>query len=194
MRIENLTERHAADLCTWRYPEPYRCYDVVGADPGYFLAPANGFFALVDEDGELLGYRSFGPDGRVPGGDYDEAALDTGGGLRPELTGQGRGLGRRAIAVGLAFGRERFHPAAFRVTVADFNVRARRVVESLGFVQVSSFGATTDGSRFNVFLLSTARADEPDVVGDDHRLDAVARADLRERTADVRLDGGLGQL
>ncbi|WP_157436353.1 GNAT family N-acetyltransferase [Actinospica robiniae] len=152
----NLTERHAADICTWRYPAPYQCYDLAGADPAYFLAPANGFFALVDDEGKLLGYRSFGPDGQVPGGAYDDAALDTGGGLRPELTGLGRGLGRRAIATGLAFGRERLRPTAFRVTVADFNVRARQVVESLGFVHVSSFAATTDSSRFHVFLLSAA--------------------------------------
>lgn len=184
----NLTERHAADICTWRYPEPYQCYDIVGADPAYFLAPVNGFFATVDDDGELIGYRSFGPDGRVPGGAYDDAALDTGGGLRPELTGLGRGLGRRAIATGLAFGFERFQPKAFRVTVADFNARARHVVASLGFVQVSSFTATTDGGRFRVFVRSAARADQPHVVGDDDRLDPVARADLREGAPDVRLD------
>lgn len=37
------------------------------------------------------------------------------------------------------------------------------------------------------------RADEPDVVRDDDRVDPVARADLREGAADVRLDGRLGQ-
>ena len=150
VRITEMTEQHAADLVTWSYPEPYERYGLAGADPAYFLDPANGFFALVDEGGELVGYRSFGPDGQVPGGTYDDAALDTGGGLRPELTG--RGLGRAAIATGLAFGRARFHPAAFRVTVADFNSRARRVVESLGFGFASSFIASTDGSRYNIFL------------------------------------------
>jgi ribosomal-protein-alanine N-acetyltransferase len=151
VRITELTERHAADIVTWRYPEPYRCYDLDGADPAYFLDPANGFFALADEGAELIGYRSFGPDGRVPGGAYDDAALDTGGGLRPDLTG--RGLGRRAIATGLAFGRERFDPPAYRVTVADFNARARRVVESLGFVRASSFASDIDGSSFGIYLL-----------------------------------------
>lgn len=151
MRITDFTEQHAADIATWRYPEPYQRYDLVGIEPAYFLDPANGFFALVDEGGKLIGYRSFGPDGRVPGGAYDDTALDTGGGLRPELTGQG--LGRHAIATGLAFGRERMRPAAFRVTVADFNSRARRVVESLGFSYASTFVASTDGNRFNIFLL-----------------------------------------
>ena len=148
-----MTAEYAADIITWRYPEPYTCYDLVGAEPAYFLDPANGFYALLDDAGSLLGYHSFGPDGQVPGGAYDDASLDTGGGLRPNLTGLGRGLGRRSIATGLAFGRQRFHPAAFRVTVADFNTRARHVVESLGFSHAASFDATTDGSRFNIFLL-----------------------------------------
>lgn len=153
MEIVAMTSQYAADIASWRYPEAYRRYDLAGADPGYFADPVNGFFALVD-DGALIGYRSFGPDGRVPGGSYDDGALDTGGGLRPELTGLGRGLGRRAIAVGLAFGQERFEPTAFRVTVAQFNTRARRVVESLGFAWDGSFAATTDGTTYDILIRS----------------------------------------
>jgi ribosomal-protein-alanine N-acetyltransferase len=153
MRIADMTRPYAADIVTWRYPAPYQCYDQPGADPAYFLDPANGFRALVDGEGTLIGYRSFGPDGQVPGGAYGDSALDTGGGLRPELTGLGRGLGRRAIAVGLAYGRSQFRPAAFRVTVADFNARARRVVESFGFTCISSFDTAAGGKRFNIFLL-----------------------------------------
>lgn len=154
MQIVEMTEQYASDIATWRYPEPYGCYNLAGADPAYFLNPGNGFYALVEDDHTLIGYRSFGPDGRVPGGAYDDTALDTGGGLRPECTGQRRGLGRRAIATGLAFGRGHFHPATFRVTVADFNTRARCVIESLGFRRVSGFNAALDGSRFNVFVLT----------------------------------------
>ena len=152
MEIVAMTEKYAADITTWRYPEPYDCYDLAGADPGYFLDPANGFFAVVD-DGALVGYRSFGADGRVPGGPYDDSALDTGGGLRPELTGLGQGLGRRAIATGLAYGEEHFRPGAFRVTVASFNTRARRVVESLGFAHLGTFTATTaQGGEYDILI------------------------------------------
>lgn len=161
MRITEMTAAFAAEMTSWSYPEPYQCYDLAGADPAYFTDPANGFVALVDDDGALIGYRSFGPDGQVPGGAYECACegacegmvLDTGGGLRPDLTGLGRGLGREAIATGLAYGRATFRPAVFRVTVATFNTRARRVVESLGFRQHSSFAATTDGRRFDILLL-----------------------------------------
>jgi [ribosomal protein S18]-alanine N-acetyltransferase len=149
MRIVAMTPGYAADIVTWRYPEPYGCYDLVDADPASFLDPGSGFFAL-ESGGELIGFRSFGADGRVPGGAYDDSALDTGGGLRPSLTGHG--LGRSAIATGLEFGRLRFAPRAFRVTIASFNTRALRVVTSLGFRPVSSFAATTDGRGYQILV------------------------------------------
>lgn len=147
--IVPMTAEHAADMLTWRYPAPYGCYDAPGGDPGYYADPANGFFAVLS-GGEFIGFRSFGPDGRVPGGAYDDTALDTGGGLRPELTGHG--FGRSVITAGLEFGRQRFAPEAFRVTVASFNTRALRVVTSLGFRTVTSFAATTDGRRFEILV------------------------------------------
>jgi [ribosomal protein S18]-alanine N-acetyltransferase len=59
--------------------------------------------------------------------------------MRPDFTG--KGFGRHAIETGLAFGRDKFSPPAFRVTIASFNLRARRVVETLGFREVSTFRA-----------------------------------------------------
>ena len=150
MRIVAMTRAYAGDIITWRYPPPYDCYDMTCADPDALLDPAGGFFALV-EDGRLIGYRSFGPDGQVPGGWYDDSALDTGGGLRPQLTGQG--LGREVIRTGLEFGWQRFDPPAFRVTIASFNVRAQRVVGSLGFRNVGRFDATTNGWSYEVLML-----------------------------------------
>lgn len=91
-----MTGEFAADLVTWRYDEPYGTYSLVGVDPAFFTDAANGYVALVDDAEQLIGYRCFGSEGRVPGFGYDNTALDTGGGLRPALTGQG--LGRQAIA------------------------------------------------------------------------------------------------
>jgi [ribosomal protein S18]-alanine N-acetyltransferase len=151
LRLAPLTLAHAEAVRTWRYPAPYDVYDLTDADPHVLLDPATGFRAVLAGT-ELVGFRSFGPDGRVPGWAYDDAALDTGGGLRPDLTGRGVGLGRAAIAAGLDFGRERFAPAAFRVTVASFNARALRTVVSLGFERVGRFHAAHDGRPFEVLL------------------------------------------
>jgi ribosomal-protein-alanine N-acetyltransferase len=50
------------------------------------------------------------------------------------------------------YGRGRFAPGAFRVTVASFNTRTQRVVISLGFGQVARLEATTDGKPYDVFV------------------------------------------
>lgn len=149
VRVAPLTLEHAEDISTWRYDAPYDLYDMVGVDPGELLDPEAGFHAVL-AGARLIGFRSFGPDGRVPGWAYDDSALDTGGGLRPELTGHG--LGRLVISAGLAFGRATFAPVAFRVTVASFNARALRTVMSLGFEVVDSFAASRDGRRFDVLV------------------------------------------
>ena len=161
VRIVPMTATYAADIAGWRYPPPYDCYDMTDVDPGFLTDPESGFFALTDDDAQtVLGFRSFGPDGQVPGGSYDSSALDTGGGLRPELTGQG--LGRLAISTGLEFGRARLRPAAFRVTVAAFNRRALRVVTGLGFGATDRFEATTDGSEY-VILVRPERSTDNDI-------------------------------
>jgi ribosomal-protein-alanine N-acetyltransferase len=159
IHVAPLTREHAEDIATWIYPSPYDCYSMVGAGPEELLQPERGLHAVLAGT-QLIGFRSFGPDGQVPGWEYDDAALDTGGGLRPDLTG--KGLGREVISVGLAFGRRRFAPAAFRVTVASFNTRALRTVESLGFRRVGRFNAPRDGRAFEVLV----RSERPMVLED----------------------------
>ena len=151
MLVAPLSREHALDICTWRYVPPYDCYDMTDADPNQLLQPDSGFHSLLAGD-QLIGFRSFGPDGQVPGWGYDDQALDTGGGLRPQLVGQG--LGRHAITAGLAFGRAQFAPRAFRVTVATFNARALRTVKALGFQRVGQFDAASDGRSFEVLIRS----------------------------------------
>ncbi|MDQ1598901.1 MAG: [ribosomal protein S18]-alanine N-acetyltransferase [Actinomycetota bacterium] len=148
-RVAPLRQEQAEDICTWQYPPPYDCYDMTDVDPDDLLSTERGFHAVLDGD-RLIGFRSFGADGQVPGWDYDDSALDTGGGLRPDLVGQG--LGRAAITAGLAYGRSAFSPPGFRVTVAEFNLRAVHTVESLGFERVGRFAATTGGRPFGVFV------------------------------------------
>ena len=149
LHLVPLTRDLAADVCTWAYPPPYDCYDMTGADPDELAHPESGFFGAV-RGSRLIDFRSFGSDGQVPGWRYDDVALDTGGGLRPEVTGQG--LGAAVLAAGLAFGRHRFAPAAFRVTVATFNQRALATVAALGFTPVGDFRAATTGRTYRVLV------------------------------------------
>jgi len=138
-----MTGEHARDVVTWRYPPPYDVYDMTGSDVDELVDPRSCFHAVLSGD-ELVAFRSFGVDGRVPGWDYDDTALDTGGGLRPDLVG--RGLGGAVMKAGLAYGRDLYRPSAFRMTIARFNVRALRVVRALGFVSAGTF-LTPEGAR-----------------------------------------------
>jgi [ribosomal protein S18]-alanine N-acetyltransferase len=154
MQIVPMTAAYASEIVTWRYPVPYDCYDMTDADPGVLASPGSSFFAVTDATG-LIGFRSFGPDGQVPGGEYDDSALDTGGGLRPDLTGHG--LGREAIRTGLDFGQPLFTPQAFRVTIATFNIRAHRVVTALGFRRIGSFRALASDRSYEILIRPAPR-------------------------------------
>jgi [ribosomal protein S18]-alanine N-acetyltransferase len=122
--------RDARQITRWRYPAPYDIYDLNTADmilvlilhPLWHLAGVAHFCAVCDEDGELAGMFQFMRKG---------STLEIGLALRPERTGQGLGLD--FVLAGLAYGVRRFRPAAFRLDVAAFNERARRVYERAGF-------------------------------------------------------------
>ena len=123
LTFKPMDQASVGDILEWQYPPPYEMYSLKRGNPeetaACFLDPENGYYAVTEQRGELVAYCCFGPDGRVPGGDYDAAALDIGIGTRPDLTGQGGGHALTKAV--LAFGRERYEPTAFRVTVAQFN-------------------------------------------------------------------------
>jgi len=150
----------AREIVRWRYDGPYAVYNLdTGPDgaEGHVVAltdAANRYFAVLDGGETLVAFRCFGDDARVRGGDYADDALDTGGGLRPDLTG--RGMGLSMLEAGLSFGEARYQPKAFRVTVATFNVRALRVCSRAGFGEVQRFQRPGDGVGFAVLTRGCA--------------------------------------
>jgi len=145
-----MDEATARRIATWRYDAPYSLYNPCEDDIAHFTDPTNRYFAITDEHGTLIAYRCFGADAQVPGADYRADALDTGGGLRPDLTG--RGLGLMVMEAGIDFGQNLFAPRAFRVTVAGWNGRALRVCEKAGFQPVQHFARVHDGRPFVVLV------------------------------------------
>jgi uncharacterized protein YhfF/RimJ/RimL family protein N-acetyltransferase len=140
--IRKVTEADVRGFATWRYDTPYDVYNITMPPEDavrYFLSDDTACHVLVEDDGALAGFCTFGSDARVPGGNYGEAALDIGLGIRPSFTGQGRGAAFvRAViehAVG-SLGADRL-----RVTVAAWNERALRVWRGAGFTEEQKFEA-----------------------------------------------------
>ncbi len=148
------TKDDIRQIFTWHYPPPYDIYDAgegpTEADLAYHLDPRYHYHVLVDEAGTMVAFCSFGADGQVPGGDYRADALDIGLGVRPDLTGHGRGIGFVQQVVDFALAT--FAPRALRVTIAAFNGRAQRVWQNAGFVEVSRFGRERDQMPFVIYV------------------------------------------
>ena len=153
--FQPLDESAARVVLAWRYPPPYEIYN---EKPDSFeqvvqevLRPDYHYYRIAESGDRLVAYCCFGLDARVSGGDYAAEALDLGLMVRPDLTGRGRG-GEFAAAV-LEFARRTFPHTVWRVTIAEFNQRAQRVWQKVGFRRVQTFLRQGDGLAFGVWVL-----------------------------------------
>lgn len=149
-----MDDKRARAILAWRYPSPYNCYDLNAEDVegtvAFFVDPENAYYAITDRLGKLVGYCCFGADAQVPGGDYGAAALDIGLGAHPDLTGQGQGF--TFVSACLEFARQAYPARMWRVTIARFNRRARRVWEKAGFRYAVSFRRDPDQEPFDILV------------------------------------------
>ncbi len=156
LKISPITRRAALIMVNWRYPPPYHIYHMSSDDPAdaaaavaYLLNPAYHFYEMTLPQEDVVGFCSFGADGKVPGGDYSQSALDIGMGLRPDLTG--KGLGAIFVQAVVQVGVELFQPNLLRVTIATFNERAQKVWRRHGFQPVQSFVHDETKRPFTIF-------------------------------------------
>ena len=159
LTIHPITLAEIESFVRWRYEPPADMYNMLssGGDGNeyddmlsYFLEPDIQCCAILHED-ELVGFCTFGVDGRVEGGDYSQLALDIGMGMKPELTG--RKHGDRFIAAIIRYANETFTPSRLRVTIAVTNLRAQRVWQKAGFVQQERFTCPRNEKQF--FILTS---------------------------------------
>jgi RimJ/RimL family protein N-acetyltransferase len=126
VRARELTGEEAERPLGWHYPEPYATYDAEGP-----LRQELGFFAVEDEDGDLVGFGCVGAEARVPGVEEEPGTVDVGYGMRPDLIGQGRG--REFVGTILAHVVETNPESRLRLSIFRWNARSRRVAEAHGF-------------------------------------------------------------
>jgi ribosomal-protein-alanine N-acetyltransferase len=126
-----MTQAEAEEIAGWHYPGEYAFYDAdwIPAGLAELLDPdqrGDEYHAARNADGELEGFAQLSPTG--------DGATEIGLGLRPDLTGRGRGGMFTEAVIDLAR-----HYGAGRITlaVAAFNARAIRVYERCGFAETS---------------------------------------------------------
>lgn len=141
MIVKDMELKYAREISLWKYDEPYSMYSMNG-DWDTIEELMNGTYYSVFVDDNLIGYFCYGESAKVPGGTieglYDSPhTLDIGLGLRPDLTGKGKGL--EFVLKGIEFGVSRYKPEKVRLTVAQFNRRAIIVYQRAGFVKYACF-------------------------------------------------------
>lgn len=139
--VKAMTIEDANRIGKWEYDLPYSMYNM-GDEPEDIQELTDGSYYSVYSHDDLIGYFCYGRNAQVPGGITeglykDENFLDIGLGLRPDLTGKGKGL--EFFITGLEFGKHKYGKKFFRLSVATFNERAIKLYEKAGFKIVATF-------------------------------------------------------
>lgn len=168
-----MTEADARAILAWRYEGQYAVYNSPEAALGpdfdpliELLDPGSPYFAVRESidaaDAPSLGFFGYGSACEMGAAETrglatpyllrPDGSATIGLGLRPDLTGQGRGLA--LVEAGLDYARDHYHPSLFRLYVFEWNQRAIRVYQRAGFVAVGHTSFTApEGER--VFIEMT---------------------------------------
>jgi [ribosomal protein S18]-alanine N-acetyltransferase len=138
-----LTQEQAKDIVfNWHYDAEYSFYDMEAdkEDLEEFLNPeerGNSTFAVTKEN-ELVAFFSFS--------EVADGTFDIGLGMRPDLTGKGKGL--EFLRASINFIQKEYKPEKITLSVAAFNQRAIKLYRKVGFKDVETFLQDTNGNTF----------------------------------------------
>lgn len=155
LRIQPMTEKHAEDICQWRYDGIYAVYNLTEDS---FHELLNGDYYSCMKGHFLIGFFCFGRSAQIPTAEkdvYKYPALDIGLGLRPELCG--KGLGKEFLGAGIQFSRAQI----LRLSVASFNKRAVNLYRSLGFFKVNEVHHLCSKALFDIMMTTAATGNLP---------------------------------
>lgn len=143
MHISKMAQSEVLEIADrWKYDGEYAFYDMT-ADPEDYqeiISPelrGDRYFSVFDRD-TLIGFFCV---------EQGELGL----GLRPDLTGQGRG--GAFLAEILDFVRENYEFEKIRLSVASFNQRAIKVYKRAGFTETGFAEIPTNGGIYEFTLM-----------------------------------------
>lgn len=148
--IKTLEQENAVQIADrWNYPGIYSFYNMTEDPEDYeeLITPAlrgDRYYEVLDEAGALAGFFAANPKGR--------GSWELGLGMKPELTGGGRGAA--FLTAILDYLKARHHPSRIELAVAAFNQRAIKVYEKAGFRRDGVFPMRTNGSVYDFVAMS----------------------------------------
>ncbi len=151
MTIKKMEQSEALEIADrWKYDGEYAFYNMT-ADPEDYeeivTAEERGdrYFSVFDGD-ELTGFFCVEQEG---------ADVEIGLGLRPDLTGRGRG--KVFLEEILRFVWENYSFEKIKLDVASFNQRAVKVYERAGFVKTGTAKVSTNGGIYDFTTMELKR-------------------------------------
>lgn len=143
--VRDMTEEYAKQILTWKYEAPYDFYNNEESAESLTELLENPYYAVLNQDHELLGFFCIGSAAQVPFGStvgaYNEDLQDIGIGMDPAITGQG--FGTPFFTFILSYIQETYQLDSIRLTVAKFNQRAIHLYTKLGFIKKVEFSRNT---------------------------------------------------
>ena len=143
MKIEEMKHPKADEIAiSWNYDGEYAFY-VMAADPEDYeeiMCPnlrGNRYFSVFDNDA-LIGFFCV---------EQEESFIELGLGLRPDLTGHGKGS--VFLEEILCYVKKRYLFESIHLDVASFNQRAIKVYERAGFVKTGNVLVATNGGQYD---------------------------------------------
>lgn len=160
-QIRLMDEPAAREILNWKYEPPYSLYNMLDDSAGTEDIEElmdGSYFSVRTAEGELAGFFCYGRNAQVGGGVelgyyLDGTALDIGLGLRPDLTGAGKGLA--FLQAGMKFAQGTYNAKRFRLSVAAFNLRAIALYKKAGFLPGQSFVNRYGDSETEFLLMET---------------------------------------
>ena len=130
-RIEGMSEHCAREYLNWKYQPPYDVYNVSPArydEVFREIFHGKGRHFTVFSGEEMVGIYEY---------TLHNGVMEIGLGLTPSLTGMGMGAKFVQACLDFAIDRLKYKGNKFILKVAEFNQRAIRVYENLGFKETS---------------------------------------------------------
>lgn len=146
-----MSQKEAVEIADyWKYPSPYDFYDMTADLEDYEeiidpVSRGNHYYSVL-ENQKLIGFFGIFPK------ESRKKEIELGLGLKPELTGNG--LGKNFVTMILQYIKEEHSYVKIWLSVADFNQRAIKLYERVGFNYIGEKVQETNGGEYNFIVMN----------------------------------------